>query len=72
MAMNNPPHPGELIRDVYLEATDLSVRQIAENMDVSPSTLNRLVNGKSSVSPEMAIRLSICLGRSPEGWWMGC
>lgn len=50
--MNVPPHPGELIRDVYLEATDLSVRQIAENMNVSPSTLNRLVNGKSSVSPE--------------------
>lgn len=68
MTMYNPPHPGELIRDVYLEATDLSVRQIAENMDVSASTLNRLVNGNSSVSPEMAIRLSICLGRSPESW----
>lgn len=68
MTMYNPPHPGELIRDVYLEATDLSVRQIAENMDVSASTLSRLVNGNSSVSPEMAIRLSICLGRSPESW----
>lgn len=68
MAMHNPPHPGELIRDVYLEATELSVRQIAELMDISPSTLNRLVNGNSSVSPEMAIRLSICLGRSPESW----
>lgn len=44
------------------------MRQIAELMDISPSTLNRLVNGNSSVSPEMAIRLSICLGRSPESW----
>lgn len=68
MSMHNPPHPGELIRDVYLEATDLSIRQIAELMDVSASSLNRLVNGKSSISPEMAIRLSICLGRTPESW----
>lgn len=68
MTMHNPPHPGEIIRDIYLEATDLSIRQIAETMGVSASTLNRLVNGNSSVSPEMAIRLSICLGRSPESW----
>lgn len=68
MTMYNPPHPGEIIRNVYLEATDLSIRQIAEMMDISASSLNRLVNGKSSISPEMAIRLSICLGRSPESW----
>ncbi len=68
MAMHNPPHPGEFIRDLYLEPFELSVRSIAESLGVSPSTLNRLINGQSGVSPEMALRLSRALGRSPESW----
>ena len=68
MAMHNPPHPGEFIRDIYLEPFDLSVRSMAESLGVSPSTLNRLINGQSGVSPEMALRLSKALGRSPESW----
>ena len=68
MAMHNPPHPGEFIRDLYLEPFDLSVRRVAESLGVSPSTLNRLINGQSGVSPEMALRLSRALGRSPESW----
>ena len=68
MAMHNPPHPGEFIRSVYLEPFELSVRAMAGSLDVSPSTLNRLLNGQSGVSPEMALRLSKALGRSPESW----
>jgi addiction module HigA family antidote len=47
---------------------DLSVRKVANSLGVSPSTLNRLLNGQSNVSPEMALRLSKALGRSPESW----
>ena len=68
MAMHNPPHPGEFIRSVYLEPFELSARALAENLAVSPSTLNRIITGKSGVSPEMALRLSKSLGRSPESW----
>jgi antitoxin HigA-1 len=68
MAMHNPPHPGEFIRSVYLEPFEMSVRTLAKNLGVAPSTLNRIVAGKSSVSPEMALRLSKALGRSPESW----
>jgi antitoxin HigA-1 len=68
MAMHNPPHPGEFIRSVYLEPFEMSVRTLAKNLGVSPSTLNRIVSGKSGVSPEMALRLSKALGRSPESW----
>jgi len=68
MAMHNPPHPGEFIREVYITPFGLSVRKVAENLSVSPSTLNRLLNGESNVSPEMALRLSKALGRSPESW----
>lgn len=68
MAMHNPPHPGEFIRDIYLEPFELSVRALAESLGVSPSTLTRLINGQNGVSPEMALRLSKALGRTPESW----
>jgi addiction module HigA family antidote len=66
--MYNPPHPGEFIREVYVEPFHLSARQVAAKLKVSPSTFNRLLNGVSSVTPEMALRLSKTLGRSPESW----
>ena len=68
MGMHNPPHPGEFIRELYIVPYDISVRKVAENLGVSPSTLNRLLNGESNISPEMALRLSKALGRSPESW----
>ena len=68
MAMHNPPHPGEFIRAIYIEPFDLSVRSLAESLGVAPSTLNRIINERSGVSPEMALRLSKALGRSPESW----
>ena len=68
MSMHNPPHPGEFIREVYLDKLNVSSRTVAAKLKVSPSTFTRLLNGKSSVTPEMAIRLSKTLGRSPESW----
>ena len=68
MSMYNLPHPGEFLRSVYLDELGVSVRKVAESLGVSPSTFNRLLNGQSNVSPEMALRLSKTLGRSPESW----
>ncbi|MGY6630383.1 MAG: HigA family addiction module antitoxin [Wenzhouxiangella sp.] len=68
MAMHNPPHPGEFIREVYLEPHSMTGRQLAAKLGVSPSTLNRVLQGRSGISPEMAIRLSKALGRSAESW----
>ncbi|MGR5308030.1 HigA family addiction module antitoxin [Vibrio mediterranei] len=68
MSMHNPPHPGEFIRDVYMTPFGYSCRFVSKQLDVSPSTLNRLLKGQSAVSPEMALRLSKTLGRSPESW----
>ncbi|PKY10139.1 addiction module antidote protein, HigA family [Acidithiobacillus marinus] len=67
MAMHNPPHPGEFIREVYL-AFQITVRQLSAKLGVYPSTLNRVLNGSNGVSSEMALRLSKALGRSPESW----
>lgn len=68
MAMHNPPHPGEFIREIYLEPFEITGRQLSGKLGVSPSTLNRVLNGSSGISPEMALRWSKALGRSPESW----
>ena len=68
MAMYNPPHPGEFITDVYLEPNGVSGRELAEKLDVAASTLSRILKGTSRVTPEMALRLSKALGRTPESW----
>ncbi len=68
MTMHNPPHPGEFIREVYLEPFEITGRQLSAKLGVSPSTLNRVLNGTSGISSEMALRLSKALGRSPESW----
>lgn len=68
MSMHNPPHPGEFIREVYLEPLDINYRTVASKLKVAPSTFNRLIKGQSSISSEMALRLSKTLGRTPESW----
>lgn len=68
MTMHNPPHPGEFITDVYLEPNSISGRELALNLGVAASTLSRILKGLSGISPEMALRLSKALGRSPESW----
>lgn len=68
MSMYNPPHPGEFIREVYLDPFKISYRSVALKLRVAPSTFLRLLKGQSNISPEMALRLSKGLGRSPESW----
>jgi addiction module HigA family antidote len=66
--MYNPPHPGEFITDIYLEPNGVSGRELAVKLDVAPSTLSRILKGSSRITPEMALRLSKAIGRSPESW----
>ncbi len=68
MAMRNPPHPGEFISATYMEPFELSCRFLASKLDVAASTLNRVLQKQSGISPVMALRLSKSLGRSPESW----
>lgn len=66
--MHNPPHPGTFIREIYMEPFAITGRQLAMKLDVSPSTLARILNGSSGISSVMALRLAKALGRSPESW----
>ncbi|OON41481.1 addiction module antidote protein, HigA family [Izhakiella australiensis] len=67
MKMFNPPHPGAAIADA-MEELRVGIREMARALDVAPSTLQRLVSEQTSVSPEMAVRLSNVIGSSPEVW----
>jgi antitoxin HigA-1 len=58
MAMKNPVHPGRIVRHDCLEPLGLTVSAAAKVLGVSRQALNNVVNGKSGISPDMAIRLS--------------
>ena len=68
MLMRNPPHPGEIIKELCIEPLGLSVTEAAKGLGVSRKTLSSIINGKSGVSPEMAVRLSIAFNTSSESW----
>ena len=66
--MHNPPHPGEILRDLCLTPLGLSVTNAAASLDVSRNTLSAILNGRAGISPEMAIRLSIAFSTTAESW----
>ena len=66
--MHDPPHPGEFISEVYLEPNEISPRELAQKLGVAVSGLNRVLSGSAGITPELALRLSKGLGRSPESW----
>jgi antitoxin HigA-1 len=68
MSMHNPPHPGEFITEVYLEPNGISGRELSVKLGVAASPLSRVLKGRSGICPEMALRLSKDVGRSPESW----
>ena len=68
MKMHNPPHPGEVLRELCFKPLGVTVTQTAVALDVSRKTLPAILNGRTGISPEMAIRLSLAFGTSPESW----
>jgi addiction module HigA family antidote len=66
--MYNPPHPGEIIKELCLDPLGLSVTEAAKGLGVSRKTLSAIVNGKAGISSEMAVRLSIAFNTSSESW----
>ena len=68
MAMKNPSHPGRVVRTMCLEPHDLTVTAAAEWLGVSRQALNNLVNEKSGMSGDMAIRLEKSFGIKAEMW----
>ena len=68
MKMHNPPHPGEVLRALCLEPLNLTVTDAARSLGVSRKALSSILNGRTSICPEMAVRLSIAFNTSAESW----
>ena len=68
MNMHNPPHPGEILRELCLEPLDVTVTAAAEALGVSRKTISAILNGRAGISPEMAIRLAKAFDTTPESW----
>lgn len=68
MRMRNPPHPGEILKGLWPHPMRLSVTQAAVALSVNRKTLPKIINEKAGISPEMAFRLSLAFGGSPESW----
>jgi antitoxin HigA-1 len=68
MSMKSPPHPGEVLKDLCIEPLGKTLTDIAESLGVSRKTLSDLVNGKRSLSLDMAIRISKAFGSTPDTW----
>ncbi|MCS4185223.1 HigA family addiction module antitoxin [Salinibacter ruber] len=68
MPMENPPHPGKIVREDCIKPLDLTITEAAEGLGISRKHLSAIVNGRAGISPNMAIRLSKAFGGSPESW----
>lgn len=67
-SMKNPPHPGQVLKGLYLEPLELTVTDAAKGLGITRKTLSQLVNGRQAVTPDMALRLSEAFGTTPQLW----
>ena len=68
MRMHNPPHPGEILKTLCLQPLGITVTDAAVALGISRKTLSSILNGRTGISPEMAVRLSIAFGTTAESW----
>lgn len=66
--MFNPPHPGEILKELYIEPLGITITEFALKIGVRRATASDLINGKSALSPKMAIKLAKAFKTSPDMW----
>lgn len=68
MSMHNPAHPGEVLKELWLEPLGLTLTEAAIRLGVTRKTISKIVNGRGAITPEMALRLEIAFGTSAQAW----
>ncbi len=68
LQMFDPPHPGEILMEMYLKPLNITITAFAQNIGVRRATVSNLINGKSNITPMMAMRLSKALKTTPDLW----
>jgi addiction module HigA family antidote len=70
MEMYNPAHPGEVLKEIYLEPLGLTITEAAQRLGVPRQTLSQIVNGKAGISPVMALRLAKAFEQTSPQFWL--
>jgi addiction module HigA family antidote len=68
MAMHNPAHPGQVLKELYLDPLGLTVTQAAKGLGISRQALSNILNGHNRITPDMALRLEKAFGTSRQAW----
>ena len=68
MAMHNPAHPGEVLKELWLEPMGMTITEAAESLGVTRKTVSKIINGRGAITPEMALRIEIVFGSTAETW----
>ena len=66
--IHNPAHPGEILRELYLVPLGVTITQVATALGVSRKHVSAIVNGRTPVTPDMALRLAAAFAIEPELW----
>ena len=70
MSMHNPAHPGEILKELVIEPSGVTIADASEHLNISRKTLSRLLNGRGSVTPEMALRLELVFKKPSADHWL--
>ncbi len=70
MAMHNPAHPGEILKELIIESLELTITDVAEHLNVSRKTLSKVLNGLGAITPEMAVRLELAFAKPSAEHWL--
>lgn len=70
MAMHNPAHPGEILKELVIEPLGLTITDVAEHLDISRKTLSKVLNARGAITPEMAVRLELAFQKPSADHWL--
>lgn len=70
MAMHNPAHPGEILKELIIEPLELTITDVAEHLNVSRKTPSKVLNGLGAITPEMAVRLELAFAKPSAEHWL--
>lgn len=70
MSMHNPAHPGEILKEMIIEPMELTITNVSVHLNISRKTLSKVLNGRGSITPEMAIRLELAFKKPSADHWL--
>ena len=70
MSMHNPAHPGEILKELLIDPLNLTITDVSEHLNVSRKTISKVLNGRGSITPEMALRLELVFKKPSADHWL--